>query len=260
MAATAASCRATIPGRKCGRTRSVGAERRRRPQRHRPVRLRPKTAPRLRRAAAAESFGGRVPVRRVPQRHRPVVRSRCNGGPNHLRRHRRRQRRRTSGVPSAFVARTVRQPPGTTTRRRVRVMGRRTAVRAHDRHRRNGSLHSSELNDSALRIREPSRFAMDVSMAAAPTGLRPQGAARMSARVAMAAWFRLRFGNGLAGLHKNAHRRGRQSSDPGIWLPDVGTSQPTNLLKSWGDLSKQMGTICLDRTIRRAWPGRLEAV
>jgi hypothetical protein len=31
-------------------------------------------------------------------------------------------------------------------------------------------------------------------------------------------------------------------------------------LKSWGDLSKPMGTIGLGRTARRAWPGRLEAV
>jgi len=35
---------------------------------------------------------------------------------------------------------------------------------------------------------------------------------------------------------------------PNIWFPNAGTSQPTHLLKQRGDLSKQMGTICLDRT------------
>jgi hypothetical protein len=153
----------------------------------------------------------------------------------------------------------VRQPPGTTTRRRVRVVGRRTAVGAHDRHRRNGSLHSSELNDSALRIREPSRFANRIPPwrprrpAFAPRAPRKRRGLRWP-------WFRLRFGNGLAGSHQNTHRRRRQWSEPDFRLPNAGTSQPTNLLKSWGDLSGPMGTIGLGRTARRAWPGRLEAV
>jgi hypothetical protein len=160
----------------------------------------------------------------------------------------RRRASRTRDPYSAPAARTA-------ARRRVRVMGRRTTIGAHARHRRTGLLHSSELNASALRIREPSRSATRI-----PNAGRACWPPLPAARVATPAWFRLRFANGLAGSHQNAHRRRRWWSDPGIRLPNIGTSRPTNVLKALGRLIQTDGNLFGSHPFGAHVPGPLEAV